>query len=132
MVKIMEILSEEDLDAALARIDEIFDAKPGTPERDECDALVDMVARYEDIHYPMGFPAAAAAIERALDDRYMTTVELIPIIGSESKVCEVMEGKRDLTVPQARAIHKLLGIRADILLQKPGAQFGDRDTRDSL
>ena len=131
MVKVMEILTEEDLDAALARIDEIFHAEPGTPEGDECDALVDMVARYEDIHYPMGFPTAAAAIERALDDRYMTPHDLIPIIGSDAKVCELMDGKRNLTPTQARAIHKLLDIRADVLLQKPGAKFHACQTRGS-
>ena len=132
MVKVTEILTDEDLDAALARIDEIFHAEPGTPEGDECKALVDMVVGYEDIHYPMGFPTATAAIERALDDRYMKPHDLIPIIGSHAKVCEVMEGKRNLTEPQARAIHKLLDIRADILLQKPGAKFDDRDRRGSL
>ena len=132
MVKVLEILTEEDLDAALARIDEIFHAEPDTPEGKECEALVDMVVRYEDTHYPMGSPTAAAAIERALDDLYMTPHDLIPIIGSDAKVCEVMEGKRDLTSAQARAIHKLLDIRADILLQKPGAKFGDQDTRGSL
>ena len=131
MVTVTDILTEEDLDAALGRIDEIFDAEPGTPEGAECEALVEMVMRYEDKRYPMGFPTAAAAIERALDDRYMTPHDLIQVIGSDAKVCEVMEGKRDLTVPQARAIHKLLDIRLDILLQKPGAKFDDRDVLGS-
>ena len=52
------IRTEEDYEAALARIAEIFHAEIGTPEGDELDALVDLVELYEDKHYPMAFTAA--------------------------------------------------------------------------
>jgi len=51
------IRTEEDYEAALARIAEIFHAEIGTPEGDELDSLVDMVELYEDKHYPMTFTA---------------------------------------------------------------------------
>ena len=51
------IRTEEEYEAALARIAEIFHAEIGTPEGDELDALVDLVELYEDKHYPITFPA---------------------------------------------------------------------------
>ena len=60
--KIKAIRTEADYEAALARIDALMDAEPGTPEGEELDVLTDLVEHYEEKHVPMGFPSAIAAI----------------------------------------------------------------------
>src|SRR5713101_5969135 len=121
MGKIKAIRNEADYNAALRRVDTLMDAEPGTPEGEELDVLTDLVEHYEEKHVPMGFPSAIAAIEFRLEQAGRSPRELIPFIGSRAKVSEVLSGKRQLTMPMARALHANLGIPADVLLQQPGA-----------
>ena len=125
MVAIKPIRTEEDLEHALARIHEIFDAEAGTPEGDELDVLVDLVELYESKSVPMEYPSAIAAIEFRMDQSRLTQRDLIPFIGSRAKVSEVLSGKRAITMSMARALHGHLGIPADVLLQEPGAALQD-------
>ena len=120
---IKPIRTEEDHKRALARIDEIFDAEEGTPDGDELEVLVDLVMYYESKTVDIGFPDPISAIKFRMDQAGLTQRDLIPYIGSRSKVSEVLSGKRDLTLSMARALHQNLGIPADVLLQKPGAEF---------
>ena len=120
---IKPIRTEEDHRRALARIDEIFDAEEGTPEGDELEVLVDLVMYYESKTVDIGFPDPISAIRFRMDQAGLTQRDLIPYIGSRSKVSEVLSGKRDLTLSMVRALHQNLGIPADVLLQKPGAEF---------
>ena len=120
---IKPIRTEEDHKRALARIDEIFDAEEGTPEGNELEVLVDLVMYYESKTVDIGFPDPISAIKFRMDQAGLTHRDLIPYIGSRSKVSEVLSGKRDLTLSMARALHQNLGIPADVLLQKPGAEF---------
>ena len=121
------IRNDNDLDEALARIEEIFDAEEGTPEDNELAILLDLVERYEDIHHPIPAPTPIAAIEFMVDQRGLTRRDLIPFIGSASKVSEVLSGKRDITMAMARALHKHLGIPAEVLLQGPSVSFDNEE-----
>ncbi|MEA2919066.1 MAG: HTH-type transcriptional regulator / antitoxin HigA [Bradyrhizobium sp.] len=121
--KIRAIRSEADYDAALARIDALMDAKAGTPEGDELDVLTDLVELYEERHVPMGYPTPVGAILFRMEQANLTARDLIPYIGSRSKVSEVLSGKRPLTMQMARALHANLGIPADVLLQQPGGEL---------
>ncbi len=125
MNTIRPIRSDEDLDAALKRIEKIFDAAPDTPEGAELDALFALVERYEEKHDPIGLPDPIEAIKFRMDQQNLTQRDLIPFIGSRSKVSEVLSGKRDITMSMARALHKHLGIPADVLLQEPGLVLSD-------
>ena len=127
MVTVRPIRSEEDYEAALARIGALMQAKPGSPEEDELDVLADLVMAYEEERYPIGLPTAIGAIEFVMDQRGMTRRDLIPLIGSASKVSEVLSGKRDITMAMARALHKHLGIPADVLLQDPSLSFDENE-----
>lgn len=120
---IKPIRTEEDHKRALARIDEIFDAEEGTPEGDELDVLVDLVMYHESKTVDIGFPDPISAIKFRMDQAGLKQRDLMPYIGSRSKVSEVLSGKRDLTMAMARALHQNLGIPADVLLQRPGAEF---------
>ncbi len=122
-LKFRSIRTEEEYEAALARIHEIFDAEMGTAEGEELDELADLVESYEDKHYPIGLPDPISAIEFRMDQANLSQKDLIPYIGSSAKVSEVLSGKRDLTMSMARALHEHLGIPADVLLQRPGAEI---------
>ena len=124
---IKPIRTDEDLDAALARIEEIFDAQPDTPEGDELGVLLDLVEHYEDKHYPIGAPGPVASIEFEMDQRGLTYQDLVPYIGSLERVAAVLSRQEDITMTMARALYKHLGIPAETLLQETVA---DRDRQD--
>ena len=130
MAAIRPVRTEEDYEAALARISELMDAlsppegqieDEDDPGRLELDVLSDLVERYEDKHYPAGFPSVTSAIEFQMDQMGMTQRDLIPFLGSSAKVSEVLSGKRPITMAMARALHRHLRIPSDVLLQEPGA-----------
>lgn len=121
--QIRAIRSEADYAAALARIDALMDAEPGTPEGEELDVLADLVEHYEEKRIPMGYPTSLAAIQFRMEQGGFIPRDLIPIMGSRAKVSEVLSGKRTLTMQMARALHASLGIPADVLLQQPGGEL---------
>ena len=125
MVTNKMIRTEEDHQAALDRIDEIFDAPTGSTEGDELDLLVHLVEVYEAERYPIPPPDPIAAIEFRMEQQDLTQRDLIPFIGSRSKVSEVLSGKKQITMRMARALHQHLGIPAEVLLQETGASFDD-------
>ncbi len=122
---IKAIRTEADYEAALARIDALMDAEPGTSEGEELDVLTDLVEHYEEKHVAMGYPSAVAAIEFRLEQAGLTQRDLVPFIGSRAKVSEVLSGKRKITMPMARALHEHLGIPAEVLLQEAGVSLED-------
>ena len=124
MAGIEPIRTEADYKTALARIDDLMDAEPGSPEGRELDVLVDLVDLYESRHEPTGWPDPVAAIEFRMEQAGLRPRDLIPFIGSRAKVSEFLSGKRAITMPMARALHEHLGIPADVLLRRPD------DTRD--
>ncbi|HZD41567.1 MAG TPA: transcriptional regulator, partial [Terriglobales bacterium] len=113
MSNIRAIRSEADYETALARIDELMDAKGGTPEGEELDVLTDLVELYEAKHVPMGLPSPLGAIKFRMEQGGLSPRDLIPFIGNRAKVSEVLSGKRPLTMQMARALHTNLGIPAD-------------------
>ena len=119
MTDIRPVRTDADYEAALARIDEIMDAEPGTPAGRELDVLVDLVELYESRHEPMGHPDPVSAIEFRMEQAGLKRRDLIPFIGSRAKVSEVLSGRRAITMPMARALHEHLGIPADVLLRRP-------------
>ena len=118
MANIKPIRSERDYEAALARIFELMDTEPNSPEGDELDVLVDLVELYESKNVPMGYPNPIAAIEFRMEQAGLRPRDLVSFIGSRAKVSEVLSGKRTITMPMARALHAHLGIPADVLLRE--------------
>ena len=123
MVAVKPIRTEADYDAAVARIGELMDAAPGTPEGEELDLLGDLVILYESRHMEKELPSPTAAIEFRMEQAGLAPRDLVPFIGSRAKVSEVLSGKRDITMSMARALHRHLGISADVLLREQGATF---------
>jgi HTH-type transcriptional regulator/antitoxin HigA len=111
------IKTTEEHDQALARIEELFSAKPGTPEGDELELLVLLVETYEAEKFPIELPDAIEAIRFRMEQMNLKQKDLIPIIGSKSKVSEVLSGKRELSITMIRKIVSNLNIPATVLLQ---------------
>ena len=119
MADIQTVRTEVDYEAALARIDQLMDAEPGSPEGRELDMLVDLVRSVR-------APARADGVSRSRGRHRVPhgagglgPRDLIPFIGSRAKVSEVLSGRRAITTPMARALHEHLGIPADVLLRSP-------------
>jgi len=117
------IKTEEDYQRALARIDELMDAEPNTPEGDELELLVTLVELYEEKKYPIDMPDPVEAIKFRMEQLNINQQALVPFIGNKSKVSEVLNKKRPLSLSMMRALHKGLGIPAEILLQEQGQDF---------
>jgi HTH-type transcriptional regulator/antitoxin HigA len=116
------IKTEAEYEQALARLDVIFDAEPDTPEGDEAELLTTLIEMYEEKVYPMGMPSPLEAIKFRMQQSGMKAKDLIPYLGSASKVSEVLSGKRSLSLSMIRNLVKL-GIPAEVLLQEEGAKL---------
>ena len=101
MAEVKPVRTEADYVAALARIDDLLDAEPGTPEGEELDVLADLVEVYESRHVPIDYPSPVAAIEFRMDQTGLAPRDLVPFIGTRAKVSEVLSGKRSITMPMA-------------------------------
>lgn len=125
------IRDQESHQEALARVDALLAAnpgiEPGTVAGDELDVLIDLIEHYESKQETFAIPGALSAIAFRMEQAGLKPRDLIPFIGSRAKVSEVLSGKRPITLPMARALHKNLGIPADLLLADEPA---DQETRE--
>lgn len=117
------VKNDRGYEAALARIDELMDAAPATPEGDELELLTTLVEVYEDKHFPIDLPDPIEAIRFRMEQSGLKQQDLVPYIGSRSKVSEVLTGKRPLSLKMIRALHKGLGVPAEVLLREPGGRI---------
>ena len=116
------ILTEEEYRRAVARIDQIFHAVPGTPEGDELERLWSLAAAYEGVHFPMKDPTPAGAIEFRMDQANLTLEDLAPCIGSRELAAAVLAGREEVTPAMAQALQERLDIDLWDLL--PAAKVG--------
>jgi len=117
------IKNEKDYDTALSRIEQLMDAKSGTAEMDEFELLTALVEMYEERHFPINPPDPIDAIKFRMEQLGLVQKDMIPYLGAKSKVSEVLNGKRPLTLAMMRSLSKGLGISAEVLLKEPGADF---------
>ncbi|MDQ3118729.1 MAG: ImmA/IrrE family metallo-endopeptidase [Verrucomicrobiota bacterium] len=117
------IKTEAEHAAAMARIDQIFQAKLGTPEGDEFELLAVLVERYEKEHFPIDLPDPITAIKFRIEQQGLKKKDLVTYLGSQSRVSEVLSGKRALTVQMIRKLHDGLGIPMEVLIQEPEAKM---------
>lgn len=121
MMDIKVIKTEIEYEAALARAEALMDAAPGTPESDELELLAVLIEDYETQAYPINLPDPVEAIKFRMDQQGLTGKDMRQYLGSASKVSEVLNGKRPLSLTMIRRLHKGLGIPAEVLLQEPGS-----------
>ena len=110
------IKTDTDYQKALRRLEEIFDAKIGTPESDEADILGLMVDEYEKKHYHIDAPDPIEAIKIRMEEMQLKQVDLADAIGGKNRVSEVLNRKRKLTVEMIRNLTKRLNLSAGLLI----------------
>lgn len=113
------IKTNKDYEQALARIDELFDAKPGTKEADELELLVALVELYEQQLYHIEPPNPVDAIKFRMEQEGLTNSDMEEYLGSKSKVSEVFSGKRGLSLTMIRKLSSGLNIPAEVLIKCP-------------
>lgn len=115
-MKIKPVKTESDYKNALKRLDEIFDATVGSPESDEADVLAVLIDEYEKKHFPIEAPDPIEAIKIRMEELQLKQVDLVNEIGGKSRVSEVLNRKRKLTVEMIRKLTRKLNLSADILI----------------
>lgn len=118
--RIRPIRTEQDYDAALARVEMLMEVVRTEEEDDELDVLATLIELYEDVHFPVDAPEPIAAIKFRMEQLGKSQSDLVPILGSRSKVSEVLSGKRELTLKMIRALHEHLKIPAEVLIREGG------------
>lgn len=114
------IRTEQDLAAALTRVDQLWGAEMGTPEGDELEVLALLIEKYEDEHYPMPPSDPVEAIKFRMDQQGLTPRDLEPYIGPSGRVSEVLNRKRPLSLRMIRRLHEGLHIPYESLLATTG------------
>ena len=120
------IKTEADHAAALARLEAVFDAAPGTPKGDEAEVLATLIQLYEEKHFPIELPAPLDAIRFRMEQQALKPKDLVPYLGSPSKVSEVLAGRRRLSLAMIRNLSTGLGIPAQVLIQEPARKAATR------
>ena len=110
------IKTEEEYKRALKRLEEIFHAPADSREGDEAELLSILIEKYEDEHYPIEAPDPVEAIKFRMEQMGMTKKELAEIIGYKSRVSEIFNRKRKLTLKMIRNLHDKLKIPYESLI----------------
>lgn len=116
-MKIRPIRNEQDYQNALNRLEVIFDAKRGTEEGDELEIVSILIDQYENEHFPIGMPGPIEAIKFRMEQMGMKQKDLAEVIGLKSRVSEILNKKRKLTLEMIRKLNTTLHIPTEVLIQ---------------
>jgi HTH-type transcriptional regulator/antitoxin HigA len=115
-MEIKIIKTEEEYNQALKRLEVIFDAPVDSLEGDEAELLSILIEKYEDEHYPIDAPDPIEAIKFRMEQMDMNNQDLAEVIGYKSRVSEIFNHKRKLTLNMIRSLHKKLKIPYESLI----------------
>ena len=116
-IEVKPIRTKRDHEAALKEIERLWGAKTGTPEGDRLDVLATLVDAYEAEHYPMDPPDPIDAIKFRMEQQGLTRRDLEEIIGTRTRIAEVLNRRRGLSITMIRRLHERLGISAEVLIR---------------
>ena len=116
-MNIKPIKTDSDYQASLTRLEKIFDAKVGTKESDEADILGLIIDEYEQKKYPIESPDPIEAIKIRMEEMQLKQVDLIAEIGGKSRVSEILNKKRKLTIDMVRNLANKLNLSASLLIK---------------
>ena len=115
-MELKPIKSEYDYAKALKRLEIIFDAKPNTTIGDEAEILSLLIENYENQHFPIGAPDPIEAIKIRMKELNLKQKDLVGVIGGKSRVSEILNRKKRLTVDMIRKLENILQISASVLV----------------
>lgn len=114
---IKPIKTKKDYQNALERLELIFDSKKGSDNGDELEILGILLEKYEDEHFPIGFPDPMEAIKFRMEQMGYNQTDLAKIVGLKSRASEILNKKRKLTLEMIRLLHDNLKIPTEVLIQ---------------
>ena len=117
-MNIKPIKTEADYIEALSRLEVLFDAKTGTLESDEADILAILIDEYEKKNFPITAPDPIEAIKIRMEEMQLKQTDLIDVIGGKSKVSEILNRKRKLTVKMIRNLTVKLNLSPSLLIEE--------------
>jgi HTH-type transcriptional regulator/antitoxin HigA len=117
MTDLKPIRTEQDYESALAEIGRLWGARSGTVEGDRLDVLATLVEAYEAEHHPMDPPDPIEAIKFRMEQQGLTRKDLERLLGTCTRVSEVLNRKRNLSIAMIRRLHEELGISAEVLIR---------------
>ena len=117
-MNIKPIKTDKDYKTAIKRLEQIFDALPGTLQGDELEILGILIEKYENEHFPIESPDPIEAIKFRMEQMNYKQKDLEEIIGYKGRVSEILNKKRKLTLEMIRKIHETMHISTDVLLQE--------------
>jgi HTH-type transcriptional regulator/antitoxin HigA len=112
------IKTEKDYNKALKRLEVIFDAKKGSKNADELELLSLLIDNYEKEKYPIDLPDPIEAIKFRMEQLGYKQKDLAEAIGLKSRVSEILNRKRKLTLEMIRTLNQVLGIPTEILVKE--------------
>lgn len=117
MTKVFPIRNETDYDKALQIVEELMDAEPGTEAFDLLEVWSTLIEEYEAKHHPIDFPDPIEAIKFRMEQEGLKQKDLVEIIGgSKSRISELLNRKRGLTIEMIRRLHDRLKIPLENLI----------------
>jgi HTH-type transcriptional regulator/antitoxin HigA len=119
--KIMEIKvikTEEQYEATLNRVEEIFDSTKTSETSDELELLTVLIEKYENEYHPIPLPDPIEAIKFRMEQMGYQQKDLAKVIGLKSRTSEILNRKRKLTIDVIRKLHDRLGIPTDVLIKE--------------
>ena len=116
-MEIKPIKTERDYNQALERLEQIFDAKIGSPEGDELEVLGILINQFENEYFPIGLPDPIEAIKFRMEQMDYNQTDLANIVGLKSRASEILNRKRKLSLEMIRQLHDKLNIPTDVLIQ---------------
>lgn len=115
-MNIKPIKTEQDYDKALERLEMIFDAPANTKDGDEAEILSILIDNFENEHYPIEAPDPIEAIKIRMEEMNLKQKDLVGVIGGKSRVSEILNKKKRLTVDMIRELERILHISASVLV----------------
>src|SRR5437764_3084010 len=115
--EVRPIRTKRDYEAALREVERLWGAKTGTSSGDRLDVLATLIDVYEAEHYPLDPPDPIEAIKFRIEQQGLTRRDLEEIIGTRTRIAEVLNRKRGLSIAMIRRLHERLGISADVLIR---------------
>ena len=116
-MEIKPIRTKADHRTALKEIETLMSARPRTPEGERLDVLVTLVEAWEKKHYPIALPDPVEAIKFRMEQQGLTRKDLEGILGSRTRVAEVLNRRRGLSLNMIRRLHEKLGISIEVLIR---------------
>ena len=117
MAEVKPIRSKRDYESALKEVGRLWGAKSGTRDGDRLDVLATLIDAYEAQHFPMDPPDPVEAIKFRMEQQGLTRRDLEALIGTRTRIAEVLNRKRALSIGMIRRLHERLGISADVLIR---------------